>query len=195
MFSAAISWFGSIFPTPIAQSQPRFPPAARVWDVQRSAGQKLTHFPPWCASTSCSSCREGLLLQRMTETAPGNPSFGNNRPTTEPSSYFFHPNVRIAELQPVAGIPNPLSVLPFLNTVVTMATLFYFEKTLACPTILTKARLLFGFGCWGKPGKGQMGEMLVGGWHIWLWCCGCSLQCSGDTSGALGSVPALVARL
>lgn len=41
----------------------------------------------------CSSWREGLLLQRMTVVASENPSFGNNRPTTEPSSCFFHPNM------------------------------------------------------------------------------------------------------
>lgn len=41
----------------------------------------------------CSSWREGLLLQRMTVVASGNPSFWNNRPTAEPSSCFFHPNM------------------------------------------------------------------------------------------------------
>lgn len=99
-FCAVISWLGSIFPHSTRQSntsssalatiptcilgeKSKFGMKIKVWDGQRSAGQKLTHIPSLCVSISWT---EGLLLQKMTVAASGNPSVGNNRPTTEPSS-------------------------------------------------------------------------------------------------------------
>lgn len=105
----------------------------------------------------------------------------------------------MAELQPVAAISNPLSALQLLNTVVAMATLLYFEKTLACPTILTEAKLLFGFGfgeAWQGAeegcswGSGSAEVPGTSGLALVLWLLPAVLW---DKPGALGSVPALVA--
>lgn len=103
----------------------------------------------------------------------------------------------MAEPQPVAGVLNPLSTLPFLNAVVAMETLFYFEKTLPCPRVLTKAKLLFGCGWWEQPRDWQRGAVLVevckcrgiSSVRLRLWSCHLAHQ-SGGWDGGIFSLPA-----
>lgn len=88
--SAVISWFGSIFPRSKRQSNTSSSVPASVPTCIPSLG---------CAETSRAGVNpHPLLCQRdrgaaSPVAASGNPNFGNNRATTEPSSCFSHPNM------------------------------------------------------------------------------------------------------
>lgn len=88
--SAVTSQLGSIFPHSTGQSNTSSSVPATISHLHSEFGISRTEVTP------C-SCQHLLLLLDRGAASPvaasGNPSLGNNRPTAEPNSYFFHPNM------------------------------------------------------------------------------------------------------